>query len=340
MANLTTKYLGLELRNPVIAGASNLTLDPDNLRRMEEAGAAAIVFKSLFEEQIQLENLEHYERLKEYEERNAEMITLYPDSKGETSYSKEHLYRLRKARESVKIPLIASLNAVNQDTWVEYAVKLEETGVDALELNFYTVPEKPGHDCEEIERNQIKTMKAVKAAVKIPVAIKLSPFYSNPVKLISGLEKAGASGFVLFNRLFQPDIDINKEIHVFPDNLSSHSDSRLPLRFAGLLYGYTRASVCTSSGIMSGSDVVKMILAGADCVQVVSALYMHKIEVISNIVREINEWMDGRGYGSTGDFRGKLSVIKAETKVPYRRAQYFDFQMSTSAIMRKYKSIR
>ncbi len=339
MANLKSKYLGLELKNPIIAGACNLSLNPTNLKKMEESGVAAIVYKSLFEEQIQLENLELYERLKEYEERHAEMVTLYPNTESETSYSQEHLYNLRKARETVSIPLIASLNAINDETWVEYAVKLAETGIDALELNFYTVPEKPGRECEEIEQNHIKTVRAVRAAVKIPIAIKLSPFYSNPVKLISELEKAGANGFVLFNRLFQPEIDITREQLVFPDYLSHHSDSRLPIRLAGLLYGNTSASICTSSGIMNGADVIKMILAGADCVQVVSTLYLNKIEVISKMIDEIGKWMDTKEYDSIEKFRGKLSNARTENKVPYHRAQYFDFQMSTAAIMKKYKVI-
>ena len=339
MANLKTKYLGLELKNPIIAGACNLSLVPSNLKKMEENGVGAIVYKSLFEEQIQLENLELYERQKEYEERHAEMITLYPNTVNETVYSKEHLYNLKKARDSVSVPLIASLNAINDETWVEYAVKLEETGVDALELNFYTVPEKQGHECEEIEQNQIKTVRAVREAVKIPVAIKLSPFYSNPVKLIMGLEKAGANGFVLFNRLFQPDIDISAEQHVFPNNLSSQSDSRLPLRLTGLLYGNIGASVCASSGIMNGADAIKMLLAGANCVQAVSALYLHKIDIISKIVDEIDAWMDKKGYESIESFRGKLSNARSENKVPYHRAQYFDFKMSTAAIMKKYKVI-
>lgn len=339
MADLKTKYMGLELKNPIIAGASNLSMNPVNLKKIEQNGAAAIVYKSLFEEQIQLKNLELYERLKEYEERNAEMITLYPDVMNETSYSKEHLFNLRKAKETISIPLIASLNAINDETWVEYAIKLEETGVDALELNFYTVPEKPGMEYEEIEQNHVKTIQLVKAAVKIPVAVKLSPFYSNPLKLISELEKAGSDGFVLFNRLFQPDIDINTENHVFPHYLSTRMDSRLPLRFAGLLFGFTKASICTSSGIMNGSDVVKMILAGADCVQIVSTLYVNQIEVISKMISEISQWMDSKGYDSLDNFRGKLSSSRTENKVPYHRAQYFDFQMSTAAIMKKYKII-
>ncbi len=339
MISLKTKYMGLDLKNPVIVGANDLTTNPDNLKRIEDQGAAAIVYKSLFEEQIQLENLEIYEIKTEYEERNAEMITLFPDSKKEYTYPVQHLMNLKKAKESVSIPVFASLNAVNDEIWVEYAKEIEKTGVDGLELNFYTLPEKSGDKYEDVEAKQVKTLKMVRAAVKIPIAVKLSPYYSNPLKFISGLEAAGADAFVLFNRLFQPDIDIETEKQHFPYSLSHVEDHRLPLRFAGLLHGNIKSSICTSSGIFSGSDVVKMLLAGADCVQVVSTLYLNQIEVLSSIINDLEEWMDLKGYNSIDSFRGKLSKNKAEDKIPYTRAQYLDFKLSTSAILKKYKAI-
>jgi dihydroorotate dehydrogenase (fumarate) len=340
MANLTTKYLGIEIKNPVIVGANNLVTNIDNLKKIEDAGAGAIVYKSLFEEQIQLENLELCERRTEYEERHAEMITLYPSSKADFSSPEEHLMSLRRAKESVAIPVIASLNAINNETWVEYAKKIEGTGVDGIELNFYTVPEKFNEEAEEIEKRQIKALIDVKAAISIPVSVKLSPFYTNPLKLISDMDKAGANGFVLFNRLFQPDIDIHTEKHLFPYNLSNAEDKKLPLRFAGLLYGNTKASICSSSGIFNGQDVVKMILAGTDCVQIVSTLYLNQIEVIGSIIYEIEEWMDSKGYNTIESFRGKLSQKNSESKLPYHRAQYMDFMMTTTEIFKKYKVIR
>jgi len=340
MADLKTKYMGLELKNPVIVGASDLVTSIDNLKRIEEAGAAAVVYKSLFEEQIHLENLELFEQRTEYEERNAEMITLFPDSKSDPAYPVEHLLKLRKAKEAISIPLIASLNAVYDETWVEYAKKIEETGVDGIELNFYTVPEKFDREYEEIEQKQVKTLSAVKSAVNIPVSVKLSPFYTNPLRFLSDLDKAGAGGFVLFNRLFQPDIETETQKHIFPYNLSNPEDKRLPLRFAGLLYGNSGASICTSSGIFNGQDVIKMILAGADCVQIVSTLYLNQIEVISSIVGEIEKWMDAHGYKNIDGFRGKLSRKNSGNDLPYRRAQYIDFRMSTGEILKKYKTIK
>jgi dihydroorotate dehydrogenase (fumarate) len=339
MADLKTRYMGLELKNPIIIGASNIVTDIENLKRIEKAGAAAVVYKSLFEEQVQLENLELYERKTEYADRNAEMITLYPVSISGTSDIMDHLVALKKAKQSINIPVFASINAVLKETWVEYAKKIEETGVDGLELNFYSVPEKNGAEDYEIENEQVEILKAIKESVSIPIAVKLSSYHTNPLKHISDLENAGADAFVLFNRLFQPDIDIHTEEHHFPYSLSNSEDNRLPLRFSGLLYGNTKASICANTGIMNGSDVIKMLLAGADSVQIVSTVYLNQIEVITSMIKEIEKWMDSRGYTSIENFRGKLSKKNSENKLPYHRVQYMDFMMTTSQILKKYKII-
>jgi len=339
MANLKTKYMGLELKNPIIVGANNLVTDPENLKKIEKSGAAAVVYKSLFEEQIQLENLEQYEIKTEYNDRNAEMVTLFPAGRENESYPLRHLINLKKAKESVSIPVFASLNAIADDTWVEFAKELEKTGVDGLELNFYTTPEKFERTAEEVEKRQLNTFKKVKSALKIPVSVKLSPFYTNPLKLISELDKAGADAIVIFNRLFQPDIDVDSEELRSPYSLSNSEDNRLPLRFSGLLYKNIKASVCASSGIFSGYDVVKMILSGSDCVQVVSTLYLNQITVIESMLEEIEKWMDSKGYGTIDSFRGKLSKKRLKDPQAFHRAQYMDFEMSTAAILKKYRVI-
>ncbi len=339
MADLRTKYMGLELKNPVIAGASNLTLNVENLKNMEAAGAAAIVFKSMFEEQSQLENLELYERTTEYEERHAEMITLFPKTSGELTYSADHLLNLRKAKASVSIPVIASLNAINDDTWIENAGRIEETGVDGIELNFFASPYRSDSKPNDQEKKQSEILKMVKSAIKIPVAVKISPYYSNPLGFIHDLDRAGADGLVLFNRLFQPDIDIENENIKYPYNLSNAEDSRLPLRFTGLLYGNLKTSLCANTGIFSGQDVIKMILAGADAVQVVSTLYLNQVGVIATMLQDIEKWMDSKGYDSLDKFRGKLSEKNSSDKNPWFRSQYIDFHMSTTAIMKKYRVI-
>ena len=339
MANLKTTYMGLELKNPIIVGASNLTADPENLKRIEEAGAAAIVYKSLFEEQVQLENLENSELKTEYEDRNAEMVTLFPESVSSSLSPLEFLLNLKKAKESVSIPVFASLNAVNDETWVEYAVKLQETGVDGIELNFYSVPEYFDKEGVNIEKHQLRTLLRVKGAVRIPVAVKLSPFYTNALKFISDLDRAGADGVVLFNRLLQPDIDADAVQHIFPYNLSHPEDNRLPMRFSGLLYGNINSSICANSGIYSGNDVIKMVLAGAGSVQIVSTLYRNKIEVIGKMLSDIEKWMDAGGYKNIESFRGRLSRNITDNKLPYQRAQYVDLMLNAAEMLKKYKII-
>ena len=339
MAKLETQYMGLDLKNPIIIGANNLVTDTENLKRIEKAGAAAVVYKSLFEEQVQLENLELFERKTEYEDRNAEMVTLFPGSGSVQQSPLEYLLNLKKAKEALSIPLFASLNAVNDETWVEYAIKIEETGVDGIELNFYSLPENFNRGGDSIEKQQLDTLKKVKSAVHIPVSVKLSPYYTNALKFISDLDRSGVDAVVLFNRMLHPDIDIDSGQHYFPYNLSNPDDSRLPLRFAGLLYGNINASVCANSGIFTGYDVIKMILAGAGSVQIVSTLYQNKIEVISKILVEIEKWMDSNGYKNIESFRGRVSRNVTDNKLPYQRAQYVDFMMNAEEILKKYRII-
>ena len=326
--------MGIELKNPIIVGASNLVLDENHLKQMEEAGAAAIVYKSLFEEQVQLENLALSEAMDEYTERHAEMTTLFPDI--EHAGPREFLMNLRNARKAVSIPLFASLNAVCQETWVEYAEQLAETGVDGLELNFYSVPQDFSKTEASITDEQVAIVREVKKAVRIPVAVKMSPFYTNPLYLIKKLDEEGVNGVVLFNRLFQPDIDIDLEENYFPYNLSHQQDSRIALRFAGLLYGNINASICSNTGILTGEDVITMILAGADCVQVVSTLYKNQIEYISTMLTDIQEWMYEKQYQKLDDFRGKLSKKRIKDPFAYKRAQYVDILLKSEEIFKRY----
>jgi dihydroorotate dehydrogenase (fumarate) len=335
MADLKTKYLGIELKNPIIIGASNLVTDISNIKRAEDYGAAAIVYKSLFEEQIQLESAQMEDELHEYDERHAEMVSLFPVI--EHAGPEEHLLNLRKVKESISIPVIASLNAIYKETWVEYAQLIENTGVDALELNFYFVPREMNTDGRSINENQIEILKAVKDKVKLPVSVKLSPFYANPLNIISQMDKAGASGFVLFNRLFQPEINVDKEEHFAPSSLSVPEDNRLSLRFTGLLYGQIKGDICSSTGIFTGTDVAKMILAGANCVQVVSTIYKNKIEYLKTIISDLNSWMESKNYKKIDDFRGKLSNKNIKDPFVYKRAQYIDLLLKSDKIFRKYQ---
>ncbi|MCK9452188.1 MAG: dihydroorotate dehydrogenase-like protein [Bacteroidales bacterium] len=333
--NLSTKYLGLELKNPIIVGASNLVTDIQMLKKLEQAGAAAIVYKSLFEEQIQLENLEMHQEMTDYNERNAEMTNLFQDDLYEAG-PQEFLMNFAAAKKALTIPLIASLNAVYDETWIEYAKKLEEAGADALELNFYTAPVEFDVDGRGILNEELDIIEVVKKVVKIPVSVKLSLFYTNPLYTISEMDKKGANGFVLFNRLFQPDINIENETHHFPYNLSNEQDNRLALRFSGLLYSNIKGSVCASQGIFTGADVVKMLLAGADAVQVVSTIYKNGPKQITKMLEEIEAWMASRHYEKIEDFRGKLSRAKLKDPFTYKRAQYVDILMKSGEIFKKY----
>lgn len=337
MADLKTKYLGLELKNPVILGANNLVTNIDNIRKAEDAGASAVVYKSLFEEQIQLEAAQFDDELDEYTERHAEMVSLFPNL--QYAGPEEHLYNLQKVKESVGIPVIASINAIYKETWVEYARLIEQTGVDALELNFYAVPRDMDLDGREIISKQIENFKAVKSKVSLPISVKLSHFYANPLNIIGQFDKAGVDGFILFNRLFQPDIDITKEQHYTPYGISNPEDHRLALRFAGLLYGTIKASICSNTGIFTGEDVIKMLLAGADCVQVVSTVYKNKIDYLRTIIEDIQKWMDAKGYQKIDDFKGKLSNRNINDPFVYKRAQYIDLLLKSDEIFKKYPMV-
>ncbi|MFO7939777.1 MAG: dihydroorotate dehydrogenase-like protein [Bacteroidales bacterium] len=334
MANLKTTYMGLELKNPIIAGASNLMKDLDKVKEIEQAGASALVFKSLFEEQINLESAQLDDDLNLYNERYGEMISMHPHL--EHAGPKEHLMHLKKVKEAVDIPVFASLNAIFKETWVEYAQELEKVGIDGLELNFYTVPKKLEEEGVSVEEKQLNVIEAVKSAVNIPVSVKLSPFYSNPLNIIYKMDKQQVDGFVLFNRFFEPDIDVDKEEMKFPFNLSSPGDYRLGLRYAGLLHGHLNGSICSNTGIMEGNDVLRMLLAGADVVQVVSTLYKNKIGQIDKMLKEIEKWMDDRGYDTIDDFKGKLSRKHLKDPFVYQRAQYVDIIMNPQGIIKNF----
>ncbi len=335
--DISTKYLGLELKNPVIVGASNLVTDLGMLKKLEENGAAAIVYKSLFEEQIHLENLEHYQVQEEYGTRHAEMHSAFPET--QDAGPQDFLLKLKKAKESIDIPLIASLNCVFEETWIEYAQKIQDLGVDALELNFYTVPKEMDVMGKAISSEQFDILENVVKNVTIPISVKLSPFYTNALYIVNEMDKLGVNGFVIFNKLFQPDIDIEKEEHHFPYNLSQEEENRLPLRFVGLLYDEINADICANRGIFTGEDVIKMILAGADVVQVVSTLYKHGPKQITKILNGIEDWMKRKGYKKLNDFRGKLSKKKLNDPFTYKRAQYVDILMKSNEIFKNYPMI-
>jgi len=332
MAYLSTTYMGLQLSNPIIAGASELSGDANSIKRLEDAGVGAVVTKSLFEEQIQLEHFLFDEDQDKFNDRHAEMTTVFPHL--EFAGPAEHLEWVRSAKEAVDIPVIASLNAVNHDTWIDYAKQLEQTGADALECNLFSVPKNPDIDGTTIEMEQIGIIKAIKQTVSIPVSVKLSYLYTNPLNIISKMAEAGADAVVLFNRLFEPDLDINKQKQSYPFNFSHADDYRLPLRYAGLLEGKIGADMCTSTGIFSGETILKMILAGATAVQIVSAFYAHGLPHVKAMLDEMESWMDANGKASLSELRGTLSRRHSYDHWAYTRAQYIRLLMNPEEIVR------
>ncbi len=334
MVELNTRYMGIQLENPIIVGANNLMVNVDNIRKMEEAGAAAIVYRSLFEEQIELEELQLIDEAAEYDDRHAEMIDVFPNI--HHAGPKEHLYQLEKIREAISIPLIASLNCINKDIWVHYAKKIEQTGVDGIELNLYSVPYDTEQVGTSIKNEQFEIVKQVKESLSIPVSVKLSFFYTNPLHVIKEMDGFGVDAFVMFNRLFQPDIDIRNEEHSSPFYLSNKGDYRLPLRFTGLLYNQINADICSSTGIFGGEDVAKMLLAGANAIQCVTAIYKHKISHIAQMLKQLREWMESKGYNSLDDFRGKLSKKSISSPFVYQRSQYVDILLNKEPIIKDY----
>jgi len=337
MADLRTTYMGVELKNPIILGASSLVEDPAAIEKIERAGVSAIVFRSLFEEQIHLEQIQLEDQLGEYDHRNAEMIRMFPEIRH--GGAKEHLFKLEKLISKVNIPVFASLNAMYEESWDEYAIALEETGIAGLELNFYDVPVDQNILGSEIEAKQVRILTKLKKTIKIPVSVKLSPFYANPLNIISQLDKAGANSVVLFNRFFQPEINIETEEFYYPFDLTHQKDYQLSLRFAGMLFGNISADICTSRGISDGNDVIKMLLAGADSVQVVSAVYKNKASHITNMIEMLEEWMDARGYKTINAFKGKLSLKNLKDPYAYKRAQYVDILMKSNEILKKYPMV-
>ncbi|MFA6481925.1 MAG: dihydroorotate dehydrogenase-like protein [Bacteroidales bacterium] len=333
MGKLKTTYMGLELESPVIAGACDLAENPSNLKKIQKAGAGALVYKSLFEEQVQLEDVRLYSLLETYNERNAEMTHIFPG----TTYAgpEEFLEKLKLVKKNMGIPVIGSINAVYEETWVSYAQAMEQTGVDCLELNFFNVPfslEKTG---AEIEEEQVRIVERVVSSVKLPVSVKLSPYYSNLLNFLSRLNKTGISGFVLFNKLFQPDIDLDLMKHTSPWNLSNDHEYRLSLRYAGLLFGENKGEVAGSCGIMDGEDMIKLLLAGAQAVQVVSTLYRNGIERIDEMNATLKAWMNYHGFTSIEDFRGKLSRKNTANPTIYKRAQYIDMMLNSNKLIGK-----
>lgn len=320
--NLTTTYLGLKLRTPLVPSASPLSEKPDNLKRMEDAGASAVVLHSLFEEQIRGEHADLERDLFRGSDSYPEALSYFPVAREFVVGPEMYLEHIVQAKKALSIPVIASLNGTTFGGWTTFSRQIERAGADALELNFYSVPTDADRSPEDIERDLLTVAAAVKAQVRIPVAIKLSPYYTNLTHFARRLEQHGADGLVLFNRFYQPDIDLDSSEVVPQAQLSTSSALRLPLRWIGILHGRLRLSLAASGGVHRGVDALKLLMVGADVTMLCSSLMRQGIDHLRVIEREMVEWMEQREYESVEQLKGRLSHRRGPAPAAFERAQY------------------
>ena len=320
--NLTTNYLGLELKNPLVPSSSPLTREINNLRQMEDAGASAIVLYSLFEEQIIQEShvLDLY--LTQGSDSSAEALSYFPEAPEYQSGPYAYLEHIQRAKKAVDIPIIASMNGVSTGYWVDYANEIEKAGADALELNVYYLPTELHLSGAEVEEMYLDVLKDVKANVSIPVAMKLSPYFSNIANMAYRLTKSGADGLVLFNRFYQPDLDL-ENLAVVPNlQLSSSDELRLPLRWIAILYGRVTSDLALTTGVHNVSDITKGIAAGASVTMVASELLQHGIERLRVLLSGLESWLREHEYESVAQLQGSLSQINCAEPAAFERANY------------------
>jgi dihydroorotate dehydrogenase (fumarate) len=320
--NLTTRYLGFKLRTPLVPSASPLSEKIDNIKRMEDAGASAVVFHSLFEEQIRRDHHDLNYYLEQGTESFAESLTYFPVRPEFKVGPEAYLEHIAQAKAAVDIPIIGSLNGSTLGGWLAYARQIEEAGADALELNIYSIPSDPDISGEDIEASCLSILAAIKAQLKIPVAIKLSPFFTNFARFARRADREGADALVLFNRFYQPDIEL-ETLEISPNVLlSTPMAMRLPMRWIAMLYGRIGANLAATSGIHRATDALKMLMAGADVTMLCSILLRRGIDHIRVIEREMREWMEEHEYESVEQLKGSMSQKNCPDPSAFERAQY------------------
>jgi dihydroorotate dehydrogenase (fumarate) len=320
--DLSTTYMGLKLKNPLVPSASPLTANVESITKLAEHGAAAVVLHSLFEEQIRHEQEELVYYTTQGTEAYAEMLSFFPEPEDYRRGPDEYLELISKAKKAVDIPIIASLNGTTVGGWTEYAHKMQQAGADALELNVYYVASDVKQTGEAVEQLYVDILKAVKKSVKIPVALKLGPYFSSAANLATKLDKAGANGLVLFNRFYQPDINL-ESLEVVPDLvLSTPFELRLPLRWIAVLHGRIGASLAATSGVATGRDVIKCMMAGADIAQMCSVLLRKGAGEIGTVLRDMEAWMEQNEYESVKQMKGSLSQKSCPDPAAFERANY------------------
>ena len=320
--DLSTTYLGMQLRTPLVPSASPLTENVDNIKRMEDAGAAAVVFHSLFEEQISAQRHELNEAMTQGTESFAEALTYFPEPEHFHVGPETYLKNIAKARECTQIPIIGSLNGSTRGGWLDYARQIEQAGANALELNIYYVPTGTDLGGAEVEQTYIEILKTVKSEVTIPVAVKLGPFFTNFANVAKRLDEAGANGLVLFNRFYQTDIELGS-LELTPSILLSTSRAtRLPLRWIGILYGRINASLAASSGVHRAVDAIKLLMVGADVTMVCSVLLRHGISQLKVLEEDMRIWLEENEYESLSQLQGSVSQQKCDDPSAFERALY------------------
>ena len=322
MVDLKTSYLGLKLKNPLVASPSPLSEKVETIKELEEKGISAVVMYSLFEEQIIHESLELDHYLSQGTESFAEALTYLPDIGKYSLAPDRYLEQVRKIKQAVTIPVIGSLNGVSTGGWIEYARKIEEAGADALELNIYFIPHDLNLISGELEDTYVKLVRDVRAQVKIPLAVKLSPFVTALPNLAKRLAEAGADGLVLFNRFYQPDLDL-EALEVIPNLvLSNSNDLRLPLRWIAMLYGRVKADFALTSGVHTAQDALKAVMAGASVAMTTSALLKHGPGRVAEILKDMVTWMEDHEYVSIQQMKGSMSQQAVAEPAAYERANY------------------
>jgi len=320
--NLDTSYLGLKLRNPLVASPSPLSYTLDGIRRLADAGVGAIVMFSLFEEQLREEAAHNIEVTEGVEESFPEALNYVPEVVKEDPGPRRYLTLLERAVATIDIPVIASLNGVTANGWIDYACAMQDSGASAIELNIYYLPGSSHVSGREVEQRHVDVLQRVKAAVSVPVAVKLSPYFSSTGEIAVRLDEAGADALVLFNRFLQPDVD-PEELVVVPNvRLSNQADGRLARTWIALLRGRVRAALAATTGVESAADVAAYLLAGADVVMSASALLRHGPEYATVLLDGLSSWMARKGFESVGELRGMLAVPSAEDEAAYERAGY------------------
>ena len=320
--DLRTTYMGLPLKHPIVASASPLSEKLDNIKRMEDAGAAAVVMFSLFEEQIKRENAAIEHLITAGTNSFAESLSYFPDYEDYETGPEEYLNLLRQASEAVDIPVIGSLNGITNEGWVDTARMMQEAGASGIELNIYYIPANLYMSGREVEQRYVEILKAVKGSVSIPVALKLSPFFSAMGNMARQFDEAGADALVLFNRFYQPDFDLDKLDVKVNLELSTVSEIRLPLLWIAVLYGRINASLAATRGVHSPIEAIKYLMAGADAVMTTSALLRNGIGFLTTLVDGLRTWMEERQYESVQQMKGSMSQINCLDPGAYERANY------------------